>query len=453
MDLNIAYIGGGSRAWARTLMCDLAKEPELKGNVRLYDIDLRAAKDNEIIGNLLYGRSDVKGKWKYSAVKTLPEALAGADFVIISILPGTFNEMISDIHVPEKYGIYQSVGDTVGPGGIMRALRAIPSYITFAQAIEKYCPKAWVINYTNPMTVCTRTLFKIFPKIKAFGCCHEVFGTLELLKNIYSEVSRIDVSRSDIEINVSGINHFTWITKAVCRGTDLFPYYREYADKHFENGVDKGEIFNTNPFVYAERIKFDLFRRYGMIAAAGDRHLAEFCPGKWYLQDMQTVTKWKFHLTSPEWRINELNERKEKTRRLVEGSEQFELHETGEEGVRLIKALLGTGDCVSNINIPNSGQIEELPLGAVVETNGQFSKDSIKPIKADKLPKPVHSMIYRHVMNQEIIVEAGIEGNLQEAFLALINDPLVAIPVDEARKMFNEMTFNTKEYLPFYKAI
>jgi galacturan 1,4-alpha-galacturonidase len=156
--LKIAYIGDGSRGWALGLMGDLALEPELGGTVRLYDIDWNAAKDNEIIGNRVSTQQGVKGIWKYQAVETLPKALKGADFVIISILPGTFAEMQSDVHLPEEYGIYQSVGDTVGPGGIIRALRTVPMFVEFAKAIEKYAPEAWVVNYTNPMSVCTRTL-------------------------------------------------------------------------------------------------------------------------------------------------------------------------------------------------------------------------------------------------------------------------------------------------------
>lgn len=135
-DINLAYIGGGSRGWAWSFMSDLAVEESLSGTVRLYDIDKTAAKNNEIIGNRLYDRDDVKGKWKYQAVATLEEALTGADFVIISILPATFQEMWSDVHTPEKYGIYQTTGDTTGPGGIVRALRTIPMYEEIAENIK-----------------------------------------------------------------------------------------------------------------------------------------------------------------------------------------------------------------------------------------------------------------------------------------------------------------------------
>ena len=143
-DLKVAYIGGGSRGWARKLMSDLALEPALSGRMYLYDIDQEAAKANEIIGNMYTAKEGAVGKWEYFACDSLQEALMGADFVVISILPATFEEMGSDIHTPEKYDIYQSVGDTTGPGGIVRALRTIPMFKVFAEAIREYCPNAWV---------------------------------------------------------------------------------------------------------------------------------------------------------------------------------------------------------------------------------------------------------------------------------------------------------------------
>ncbi|WP_459213478.1 family 4 glycosyl hydrolase, partial [Metabacillus niabensis] len=199
-NLNIAYIGGGSRGWAWGLMSDLALEKNLSGTVKLYDLNYDAARQNEMIGNRLYDREDVVGKWKYQAVKTMEEALVDADFVIISILPGTFSEMLSDVHEPEKYGIYQSVGDTIGPGGLVRALRTIPIFVEIANQIKEFAPNAWVINYTNPMSLCVRTLYETFPEIKAIGCCHEVFGTQKLLATMVEEMLDIkNVSYKDIK--------------------------------------------------------------------------------------------------------------------------------------------------------------------------------------------------------------------------------------------------------------
>ena len=151
-NLHVAYIGGGSRGWAWKLMADLAREPKMGGVITLYDIDAVAAEHNKIIGNAISARPEAVGKWEYRTAPSLKEALTGADFVIASILPGTFREMASDVHLPERHGIYQSVGDTAGPGGLVRALRTIPMYVEIAEAVAAYAPNAWVINYTNPMT-------------------------------------------------------------------------------------------------------------------------------------------------------------------------------------------------------------------------------------------------------------------------------------------------------------
>ena len=204
-DVQIAYIGGGSRGWAWTFMTDLALEPDMSGTIRLYDIDREAAEANEVIGNAVSAGEDAKGKWEYRICATLGEALTGADFAVISILPGTFDEMEADVHLPERLGIWQSVGDTAGPGGMMRALRTIPMFVEIAEAVKEYAPEAWVINYTNPMSLCVKTLYHTFPEIKAFGCCHEVFGTQKVLKGILEEEYGLQDIRRDGDGSVPGL--------------------------------------------------------------------------------------------------------------------------------------------------------------------------------------------------------------------------------------------------------
>ena len=264
-DIKIAYIGGGSRGWAWTFMTDLALEEQLSGTINLYDIDFKAAKNNEIIGNLISKREDTLGKWNYRTSTSLEDALTDCDFVVISILPGTFDEMESDVHLPERLGIYQSVGDTAGPGGIIRGLRTIPMFAEIAEAIKAYSPEAWVINYTNPMSLCVKTLYHVFPEIKAFGCCHEVFGTQKVLKGICEACcDEKNIDWHDICVNVLGINHFTWFSSASYKGIDLFPVYDAYIAEHFEDGYhDPDRNWMNSSFNCAHRVKFDLFKRYG----------------------------------------------------------------------------------------------------------------------------------------------------------------------------------------------
>lgn len=449
-DINIAYIGGGSRGWAWTFMSDLSMDEQISGTIRLYDIDESAAKNNESIGNALSSKPETAGKWKYTTSKTLKDALTGVDFVVISILPGTFEEMRSDVHSPEKYGIYQSVGDTAGPGGLVRALRTIPMFAEIAEAIKEYSPKAWVINYTNPMSLCVKTLYRVFPEIKAFGCCHEVFGTQKLLALMCEEMLGIEkVNRSDIHVNVLGINHFTWFDRASYKGIDLFPLYTEFSNKYYESGFieDADSNWMNNDFAFAQRVKFDLFRNYGLIAAAGDRHLAEFMPPI-YLKDPATVKSWMFGLTTVDYRVDELNKRLEKSKKLLSGEEQLSTKPSGEEGIVLIKSLVGLTRIISNVNIPNTGQISNLPIGSIVETNALFERDHIAPVMAGAVSRGVGELLAPHIQNHEDILNAALTCDRDLAFKAFMNDPLMTINETDGKTLFNEMLENTKNYLP-----
>lgn len=435
--------------WAWTFMADLSLDDSISGTIRLYDINEHAAVKNKIIGNLLSDDPNRIGSWKYETVKSLKDALTGADFVVISILPGTFDEMHSDVHAPEKYGIYQSVGDTAGPGGLMRALRAIPMFVEIANAVRKYAPYAWVINYTNPLALCVRTLYRIYPGIKAFGCCHEVFNTQKLLALMCMEkLGTENIKRQEIVVNVMGLNHFTWFDRASYKGYDLFPMYKEFVDEYYETGYPRdSDGYLTDPFACGHRVKFDLFKKYDLIAAAGDRHLAEFMPPI-YLKDPQTAASWKFTLTPVDYRIDDLHSRQRKSSRLISGEEQLYSEPSGEEGILLIKSLLGLERTISNVNIPNMGQLANLPLGTVVETNALFERDHIAPVYSGSLPVNIKALIDPHVKIQENILTSALVCDRELAFKAFYADPLMAIKEEDARSLFDEMLLNISKYLP-----
>ncbi|MEG7380899.1 alpha-galacturonidase LplD [Bacillus subtilis] len=430
--IKIAYIGGGSQGWARSLMSDLSIEERMSGTVALYDLDFEAAQKNEVIGN-----HSEDGRWRYEAVSTLKKALSGADIVMISILPGSLNDMEIDVHLPERCGIDQSVGDTVGPGGIIRGLRAVPMFAEIARAIRDYAPESWVINYTNPMSVCTRVLYKVFPGIKAIGCCHEVFGTQKLLAEMVKERLGVEVlRREDIRVNVLGINHFTWITEASYRHIDLLPVFHEFSAHYGESGYElEGESWRDSVFRSAHRVAFDLFDTYGAIPAAGDRHLAEFLPGP-YLKQPES---WKFHLTPVSFRKQDREEKREESERLIAQKRGVNGKASGEEGVNIVAALLGLGELVTNVNAPNQGQVSNLPLQAIVETNALITRNSVQPIFSGALPKGVEMLAARHVSNQEAVAEAGLTQDRALAFQAFLNDPLVTIDRSDAEKLFDDM--------------
>ena len=452
--VRIAYIGGGSRLWARNLMSDLALEKEVGGTVALYDIDFQSAKNNAFIGEQLMKHPKAVGQWDFEVCQTLEEALKGADFVFISILPATFDQMADYVHIPEKWGILQPVGDTAGVSGLFRALIVMPMYEGFAKAIEKHCPNAWVFNFTNPMTMCVQILYHVFPKIKAFGNCHEVFSTQKILARALEEKTGIKAHHFDIHINPMGINHFTWITSASYKDIDLFPIYLEFALKHQKEGLDDGKYpSGLTVFQSAEKVKLDLFLKTGVIAAAGDRHLVEFLPQSMYLKDRATVEQWKFFLTSVAFRKENMEKGNRSALNIIAGKEEVKIVPSGEEGIAQLKALLGLEELVTNVNMPNVGQIPNLPIGQVVETNALFRRDYVHPVFAGDLPEFPLSITQHHVHTHQELLKAFDHKNLSYAKKALRQDPSVShLPAKEIDAMFDEIVSKMNPYLDYYKA-
>ncbi|MCR5288849.1 MAG: alpha-glucosidase/alpha-galactosidase [Treponema sp.] len=452
-NIKIAYIGGGSKQWARVFMNDLALTSDISGSISLYDIDKETAERNRKIGDRINAQKEAVSKWQYSVADTLDESLQNADFVVISILPGTFEEMRSDVHAPEQYGIYQSVGDTAGPGGVLRAMRTVPAYELFARKIKEICPNAWVINFTNPMSICVKTLYDVFPEIKAFGCCHEVFHTQKLLCCVVKEILGLpQPDRTQIYTDVSGVNHFTWFTSARYGSIDLMALLPEFIKRYFTSGYYENgpaDQYKTDMFAYANRVKMDMYQRYGALGAAGDRHLVEFMNNTWYLKDPQTVEYWKYRLTTVDFRIAQQKERVEETIALAEGAKPVKVEKSSEEAVELMKAILGLETRVSNVNLPNYGQMPGYPMGAIVETNCVFSNDCVKPVVASPLPDGAKSLVMRALLNIETLYEGIKKRNGDILFQAFVNQPLCStLTLTDAKKLFNTMVENTASYLP-----
>ena len=450
--MKIAYLGGGSRDWARKLMFDLALAPDLNGEVALYDIDLESARLNAELGNWLQAQPGVVARWRYETVPDLRSALSGADLVVVSIQPGSLQVMGAEIAIADKYGLYFPVGDTSGATGLVRGLRAATIYAGFARAIAAECPNAWVINYTNPMTICTQTLTRVAPGLKVFGCCHEVFSTQSYLARMIGEQLGIPApARHEIQINVVGINHFTFVDRATYQGHDLMALLREHIAKpDVLRPFTRAEVEAANNWFQDNRqVKWTLFQRLGILPAAGDRHLVEFLPG--FIQSPDELFRWGVIRTPISYRLNRWSDAPQQTRDLLEGRRPLELKSSGEEGIQQIRSLLGSGEWVTNVNIENRGQISNLPLGAVVETNARFTRDEIRPLQAGALPPSIHSLIARHVENQEMTIQAALSCDKDLAFHAVYNDPSNTLPVDRAWAMFNEMLQASRAYLPGWK--
>ncbi len=453
--IKIAYLGGGSKLWARSFMQDLALAEGIGGEVSLYDIDREAAVRNQKIATRIHEKKEAVSRFAYTVAETLEESLTGADFVLISILPGTFAQMRSDVHTPEKYGIWQTVGDTAGPGGVLRAMRTVPIYEGFAKAIEKYCPNAWVLNLTNPMSACVKALYNTFPGIKAFGCCHEVFHAQDFLCCVLREQLGIEATRKDIYTDASGVNHFTWITEARFQNIDLLALLPEFMDKFYASGYYENggpDDWKTNPFAYGNRVKMALFQRYGALAAAGDRHLVEFCNNRQFLANPETVAKWHCALTTVDFREENQARQITESIAMADGTMDVPLAPSGEELVELLRAILGLTTVVSNVNMPNLGQMPSLPEGTIVETNCVFTNGYVKPVTAKPLPAGAMALVRRASDNVDAVCEGIRQRDLKKIFAAFMNQSLCStLSWEEGEELFSQMCENTREYLaPYY---
>lgn len=435
---RVCIIGGGSRLWAIQFLKDLTLQDKIGAHVVLYDIDRKAADNNEAVANEIFRINGKADALSVSVSSTLDEGLKGADFVIIAIEPGITAIRKGDLELPESYGILQSVGDTTGPGGLMRAWRAIPLFVDFARAIERCCPNAWVINYTNPMTLCTSALYKGFPGIKALGCCHEVFHTESFIAEFIAKQRGIETpDRREIDIDVSGLNHFTFVTKARYKGEDVMPLLKKY--------VKNDDVFADRTAVAKQRVKegkwfesdhlvaLRFLRDFDTLGAAGDRHLAEFVP--FFLTSDESAWRYGFVRTPFSYREAEDIRKKNK----VYTSDELIAKPSDEEGVDILLSLAGERTLKTNINIPNIGQVRYLGKGHIVESNGFISANSIVPIVSTDPTLPVQAMVQRIEKEQDVALEAIIENDMDKLFQAFILDPLVNISIDKAHELFGKM--------------
>jgi alpha-galactosidase/6-phospho-beta-glucosidase family protein len=435
---KIAFVGGGSYQWGPKIILDVALNEELRGgSLVLHDINGEALGDLYEWGTraLAVAQADLK----LEKTLRLEEALKGADFVVLSISTGGLDATALDLEIPARYGVVQTVGDTVGPGGLFRGLRNIPVVVEIARAMEEYCPDAVLLNLTNPLTVLTRAVSKA-TSIRAVGLCHELFSTLGMLSKMF------DLPEEAINVRVAGINHFIWVT-------DVLVHWRDVTEEAFRriSGGEAREISlsdaagDTDPFTNTWGFRTELCRLYGYLAAAGDRHVCEFLPG--YLRDEKERERLDLRVTTVDVRRERLVTDRERVRRMIRGEEAILTGRSREEISDIMAAMWSGEDSVNIVNLPNAGQVRDLPLGVVVETYGALNGTGASGIVFGELPPPIAALVHPHVFNQEAIVQAGLTGDTNLAFRAFLNDPLVGSGPD-ARKMFEEMFEAQREYLP-----
>jgi len=438
-NVRICIVGGGSYNWTPTLLQDLALTPGLSGTIVLHDIDPIAAGELGTLGERIMAAAGAG-----FAVEVEPDqenALRAADFVVVTITVGGLDAMAHDLAIPARYGIAQSVGDTVGPGGLARALRNIPVMVGLARAMERVCPDAWLLNLTNPMTTLTRAVTQT-TSIKTIGLCHEVYGVRRRL------VSLFDAAPEDVELQIAGINHLPWLLAATVRGEDALP--------RLKTGILDRAPLPTDPSLDAARASFAdrwgvkraLFDRYGVIAAAGDRHLAEFFPG--FLADHAHPGADAGVLpTTVEHRRTGADSARARVAAWLAGDEPIPLHRSDEEVSHIIAAITLGRPHLTVVNVPNTGQIDELPRGAIVETMGITGATGAHPLTTGTLPPGLLATLVPHVANQERIVIAALTGDRALALEALVSDPLVP-NAKTAPRMLDEMMTANAAYLPAF---
>jgi alpha-galactosidase len=427
--VRIVIVGGGSRQWGPKLTTDILTTPSLRDStIVLHDVDEPSL---ELIGG--YCERINREVGASATIETTTDrraALDGADFVAVTITTGGFTSMAHDLEVPERHGVRQSVGDTCGPGGINRSLRNIPVLLDIARDMEEQCPDAWLLNLTNPMTCLTRAVNKE-TSIKAVGLCHEVVIMSWLV------AIALGVPADDIGLTISGVNHLPWITELTVGGDDGFELLRAAgADPKMEK------------FTQENRLKLELLDRFGALAGAGDRHVAEFFP--WVLTEESRWGKdWGIHLTSITDRENMEAYYRDEIQEIIDGDKPVPAWQSGEMVAPIIDSLTTGTRRELPLNLPNAGQAPYLPEDVVVETMCVVDGEGIRGRDAVVPPAPCAEWTRRHVAVQELTVEAAVTGDADLVRTAMALDPLAGrIDARSIDTMTTELLAATAKWLP-----
>lgn len=438
-ETRICFIGGGSYNWMPKLLGDLALTADLHGTVVLHDLNPTALEDIQRYGRKVFERNG--SRFSIETTTDLARALDGANFVVVTITTGGLPTMALDLDIPEKYGISQSVGDTVGPGGLSRALRNVPVMVGIAQEMERRCPDAWMLNLTNPLTVLTRVV-TMTTRIKAMGLCHELFGVRGGLIRMFGG------SPADFEMRVAGVNHLIWLLDMTIRGRDGLQMVRDFVSEGRPLPIPAARGDWHEPFVDRWKLKLTLFDLYDALPAAGDRHLAEFFP--YFLTDAtHQGADYGVKLTRIADREKQVASAREAVRSAISG-ELPPVTRSPEATADIVSAVVNGRSVRTIVNLPNTGQIDNLPRGAVVETLAEITSAGAQPLTVGALPHGVLSTLEPHVVNQELIVRAALEGDRQLALQAMANDPLVH-DLAKAKLILDELLVAHEAYLPQFR--
>lgn len=452
--MQVTIIGGGSYQWAPKLVTDLLRVPSLADmHLVLEDIDpapleklgAYAAMANEKMGT----------KATVATTTDQRSALDGVDFVVVTISTGGFESMTVDLEVPARHGIFQSVGDSVGPGGINRSLRNIPVLVGMGSDMEECCPEAWMLNITNPMSCLTRAVCRE-TSIKAVGLCHEV-------GNFCMDLAiALGLSHDAVRPVVAGVNHLPMVCSLDVDGSDGLALLASIVDElgglEAIAGVVAAEGPGPEPFTvldFATRhlLNLTLLDRYGALPAAGDRHVAEFLPSV-LTESSGWGSAWGLELTSIKRRQEHQDEYVAEVDAVLAGTQPMQTWDSGELVAPVIDSLVTGTARELPLNIPNTGQCPDLDMGAVVESMCVVDADGIRGRDQARLPAPLAELVRRHVAVHELTVSAALSGDRALAGAAFALDPLAGRgDLRDTDAMVDELLAGTSRWLPRFAGI
>lgn len=419
--MKIGFIGGGSVQWTPMLVADLAMNRALAGaELVLHDIDADALALMARAGRRVVEQLD--GRMTITTSTERAEALRDADFVILCVAIGGLRAMGSDLAISQRHGIHHTVGDTVGPAGLARGLRHVPFAVQVAREMEALCPRAWLLNLTNPMTTICRGVTRA-TAIRTVGLCHEVD-----LFRVNRLAPWFGVPAETITVEVAGVNHLPAILGLRLGDQDGIAALRAWLDRHspFEFMGDHAPEPHRDVFRDRLAVKLTLFDQLGVLFGAGDRHLAEFFPS--FISDAaDRGARYGVLLTTVEHRMANGQARRAWAERFVAG-ERATLQHSAETLAPVMAALAGGPSGRFVVNVPNRGQIDNLPRDAVVECVAEVDALGIRPVAVGALPLPLYAAVAPHLARQELVVEAALTGRRAAARAAMAVDPMVGDP-------------------------
>ncbi len=456
MAARITIIGGGSYHWAPRLLCDFANTPSLAdAHVVLHDIDESKLPGMVEFGAALAARRGIP--LQVTAEVDRRRALEGAQYVIACLSVGGFKSMAFDLEIPESHGMRQPIGDTVGPGGVMRALRSIPVVVEIARDIERVCPDALFMNVSNPLTALCRAVTRE-TGVETVGLCNELVGMQWMMSLL------LDADMRAIDPTVGGVNHLPLVTALHdSSGADLFAQLRDLLDDparaeretmwmelpdalEYEK-VSAGERWHKSDVIHNNRVRLELFRRFGVLPGSGDHHVAEFFPG-FVTPENDYGSDWKVHIYGLAKHMADADDDVVHFES-VRDSDDASRMPSGELVAALIDARVTGRARDLPVNLPNRGQVQNLPEGVVVEAMGTVDADGVRARDHVEVPSVLGEYLRRVSVSQELTVEAALTGDRTMVFEAMLADPMAGrLPYEEVATMTEELLTATAPWLP-----